>query len=197
MSWLKDKLASAFGGGAVHAHTLLIAQKKVLNREGQLLLAEGMTLKELSKTSPGLWIPDGKARRVVKDKKVTDDFCEDIVDTMQASVAAFSTYKYHHSGIGAGAEGAAEDALVDPKENARVVGSQVDGASAKEYKSIATITYTGSLAIIEHGLFNTAGAGGPPVTGGRMMDRTLFAAINVVATNAIEYTFTIAFTSGG
>lgn len=197
MSWLKDKLVSAFGGGAVHAHTLLIAQKKVLNREGQMLLAGGIPLEELSKTRPGLWIPDGKARRVVKDKKVTDDFCEDIVDTMQSSVAAFSLYKYHHSGTGAGAESEAESALVTPREDARVVGSQVDGASAKEYKSIATITYTDTWAIIEHAIFNTAGAGGPPVTGGRMMDRTLFAAINVVATNAIEFTFTIAFTSGG
>ena len=197
MSWLKDKLVSAFGGGAIHAHTLLIAQKKVLNREGQMLLAGGIPLEELSKTRPGLWIPDGKARRVVKDKKVTDVFCADIVDTMQASVAAFSNFKYHHSGDGAGAEGATETALVAPKENARVVGTQVDGASAKEYKSVATITYTNTYAIIEHAVFNTAGAGGPPVTGGDMMDRTLFAAINVVATNAIEFTFTISFTSGG
>jgi len=196
MSWFKDKLASAFGGGAVHAHTLLIAQKKVLNREGRLLLAGGVPLEELSKSRPELWIPDGKARRVVHDKQVTDDFCEDIVDTLQSSVAAFSTYKYHHSGEGVGAEDPTDDALGTPREDARVVGTQIEG-TAKVYKSVATITYTGGFAITEHGLFNTAGAGGPPVTGGRLMDRTKFAAINVVATNAIEFTFTISFTSGG
>lgn len=200
MSWFnlrKLLLPNGFGGGAVHAHTLLVAQKKILSPEGQLLLADGVPLQELARTRPGLWLPSREVRRVVKDKKVTDDFCEDIVDTLQASVAAFSTYKYHHSGEGVGAEDATDDALGTPREDARVVGTQVEGVTAKEYKSVATITYTNTWAITEHGLFNTAGAGGPPVTGGRLMDRTKFAPINVVATNAIEFTFTIAFTSGG
>ncbi len=196
MDWLKKQLSDAFGGGAIHAHTLLVAQKKILSQEGKSLLTGGMPLGELAITRPGLWLPSKEIRRVIKDKKVTDDFCEDIVDTLVSSVAAFSDYKYHHSGTGVVAEDATDAALGTPKEDARVVGTQEE-SSAKVYQSVATITYTGTWAITEHGLFNTAGAGGPPVVGGRLMDRTVFAAINVVATNAIEFTFTIAFTSGG
>lgn len=184
-------------GGAIMAHTILEARRKVLSPEGQGLLANGISLGELAITRPELWNYDKTVRREVRDKCVTDDFCEDIVDTLQSSVAAFSNYKYHHSGEGVGAEDPTDAALGTPREDAREVGSQIEGTTAKIYKSVATITYTGTWAITEHGLFNTAGAGGPPVVGGRLMDRTKFAAINVVATNAIEFTFTIAFTSGG
>ena len=159
------------GGGALVAHTTLTARL----------------------------IVDGKVtdvRREVRDKVVTDDFCEDIVDNLIAEGAPFGDYKYHHSGEGVGAENATDSALGTPRENARDAGTQVE-ASSKVYESVATTTYTGTYAITEHGLFNTAGAGGPPVTGGILMDRTKFAAINVVSGNQIEWTFTIAFTSGG
>jgi hypothetical protein len=197
MNRLQRAIVKGFGGGVINAHTTLTARKLELSGAGKLFLADGYPLQKLADDRPGLWLPTSNVRRVVHDKVVTDDFCEDIVDTLQASVAAFSTYKYHHSGEGTGAEDATDAALGTPREDARVTGTQVDGASAKEYKSIATITYTGTWAITEHGVFNTAGAGGPPVTGGRLMDRTKFAAINVVSTNAIDFTFTISFTSGG
>jgi hypothetical protein len=199
MNWFKEKLEDVLGlgVGVLKARSTLVAQRKILSHQGQLLLSDGYPLQQLMYDRPGLWLPDKATRRVVKNKCVTDDFCEDIVDTMQSSVAAFSTYKYHHSGTGAGAEAATDAALVTPVEDARAVGTQVDGASAKEYKSIATITYAAGHSIIEHGLFNTAGAGGPPVVGGRMLDRALFGVITVVATNAIEFTYTIALTSGG
>ncbi len=186
-------------GGAIMAHTELVARKLELTPFGQALVASGRDAKEIyaRPLEDGLWRYSEDERRVVKDKCVTDVFCEDIVNTLQSSVAAFSNFKYHHSGEGVGAEAAGDTALGTPRESARVVGTQVDGASAKEYKSVATITYTGSYAITEHGLFNTAGAGGPPVVGGDLMDRTKFAAINVTNGMAVEFSFTISFTSGG
>ncbi len=168
---LFTKAGGGIGGGAIIAHTTLVAKL----------------------------IVDGKVtdvRREVRDKVVTDDFCEDIVDNLITEVSAFGDYKYHHSGEGVGAEAAADSALGTPREDNRDVGTQVED-SPKVYKSIATTTYGSTWAITEHGLFNTAGAGGPPVTGGILMDRTKFAAINVVNLNQIEWTFTIAFTSGG
>lgn len=198
MNWLAKQVVKGFGGGVIEAHTTLVAVKKVLSPEGQnILIKGGYTPGELAIERPGLWLPSREIRRRVKDKVVTDDFCEELVDELQSAIAAFATYKYHHSGEGTDAEAAGDAGLGTPREDARVVGTQVEGATTKTYKSIATITYTGSYAITEHGLFNTAGAGGPPVTGGTLMDRTKFAAINVVATNAVEFTFTIAFTSGG
>ena len=124
-------------------------------------------------------------KRVTKDKVVTTAFAEFVAAELITETSAFGDFKYHHSGEGTGNEVVADAALGTPREDARDVGTQVQGASAVGYKSIATTTYTGSYAITEHGLFNTAGAGGPPVTGGVMMDRSKFAAINVVATNQI------------
>lgn len=169
---LLAKAGGGVGSGALIAHTTLTARK----------------------------IVDGKVtdvRREIRDRVVTDDFCEFIVAQLQTETSAFGDFKYHHSGTGVGAENATDSGLGTPELDARTVGTQVEGANAKEYKSIATETFDGVAAITEHGLFNTAGAGGPPVTGGVLMDRTKFAAINVVSGNQIEWTFTIAFTSGG
>lgn len=177
--WLRGQMTVAgggIGGGAVVGHTTLTARKKELGPDGLHHYTDEF--------------------RFVRDKKVTDVFCEDIVDNLIAEVSAFGDYKYHHSGTGVGAEDATDTALGTPELDARTTGTQVEDSS-KVYKSIATETFDGAAAITEHGLFNTAGAGGPPVTGGILMDRTVFAAINVVATNQIEWTFTISFTSGG
>ncbi len=135
------------------------------------------------------------SHRIILDRVVTDDFVEDIVDALVAETWT-PLYKYHHSGTGVGAEAAADSALGTPVENNRVVGTHVEDSS-KVYKSVATITYTGTHAITEHGIFKTAGAGGPPVTGGILMDRTKFTAIPMVNGLQIEFTFTLGFTSGG
>jgi hypothetical protein len=204
--WLAQKLPdSLLGGAIVKGFTTLGAQLKKLPLHQldhvQRILANGgySGYAEMLVDRPAmraLWVPT-KVRRLVRNKCVTTVFVNDIVDTLESSVAAFSLFKYHHSGTGTGAEAVGDTGLGTPRESARDVGTQVDGASANIYKSVATTTYTNTWAITEHGLFNTAGTGGPPVTGGDLMDRTLFAAINVVSTNQIEWTFTITFTAGG
>jgi len=132
-----------------------------------------------------------------KDHVVTTDFAEFIAAQLITETSAFGDFKYHHSGTGVGDENIADEGLGTPKEDARNVGTQVQGASPVGYKSVATTTYTGTWAITEHGLFNTAGAGGPPVTGGILMDRSKFAAINVVVTNQIEWTYELTIAAGG
>ena len=72
----------------------------------------------------------------------------------------------------------------------RVVGTQEEGATANIYKSVATISYSGSYAITEHGLFNAS-------SGGALMDRTKFPAINVISGDSIQFSFQITFSSGG
>lgn len=135
-------------------------------------------------------------RRTEINREVTDTFVNDIVDSLVAA-AYLNTYKYHHSGTGTVTEYQTDTDLGTPVEAARVVGTQIEGDNTYVYKSVATITYTASYAITEHGLFDTAGAGGPPVVGGIMMDRTKFSAINVDSGDKIEFTFTISFTAGG
>lgn len=130
-------------------------------------------------------------------KVITTAFANFVAAQLITETSAFGDFKYHHSGTGVGDEAVADTGLGTPREDARDVGTQVQGASAVGYKSIATTTYTGTWAITEHGIFNTAGAGGPPVTGGTLMDRSKFAAINVVATNQVEWTYELTIAAGG
>jgi hypothetical protein len=157
-------------------------------------------------THPQLWRPVKEkfwgifSKSIVrrrKDHVVTTAYAEFVAAQMITETSAFGDFKYHHSGEGTGNENVADTGLGTPREDARDVGTQVQGASAVGYKSVATTTYTNTYAITEHGLFNTAGAGGPPVTGGVLMDRSKFAAINVVATNQIEWTYEITIAAGG
>jgi hypothetical protein len=128
-------------------------------------------------------------RREVRDKAVTTVFVNDIVDSLVAA-AYLNDYKYHDSGTGVGAEAAGDTALGTPCGDARDTGTQLEGASANIYKSVATHTYDEALAITEHGLFDAA-------TTGILMDRTVFAAINVVATDQIQFTYQLTLTAGG
>ena len=119
---------------------------------------------------------------VVCRKKVTTAFVEFLVDNLVADVSAFGDFKFHDSGEGVVAENITDEALGTPWGGARTVGTQEEGASAHIYKSVATTTYNGTKAITEHGLFNIAAVG-------ILMDRSVFAAINVVDTNQIEWTY--------
>lgn len=125
-------------------------------------------------------------RREVVNKKVTVSFCNDIVDNLIAEVAAFGDYKYHDSGEGVVAEDNTDIGLGSPCGIARQIGSQEEGATTYEYKSIGTITYDAGYAVTEHGLFNT-------LASTILLDRTVFGAINVISTDQIEFTFTIQF----
>lgn len=129
-------------------------------------------------------------RRVVYDKVVTTAFVNFIVAQLQTETSIFGDFKYHDSGTGTGDEAVGNTTLGTPCGDARDAGSQTVGASNNIYKSVATHTYDESLAITEHGLFNADAAG-------TLMDRTKFAAINVIATDQIEFTFQITFTAGG
>jgi hypothetical protein len=130
--------------------------------------------------------------QTILDKVVTTAFVNDVVDVLQGiagPLAAINAYKYHASGTGVAAE-AVGDAVLGTEVDSRVVGSQEEGASANIYKSVGTITYSGAYAITEHGLFNAAAAG-------TLMDRTKFAAVNVISGDSIQFTFTIQFNAGG
>jgi len=124
--------------------------------------------------------------RIEKNRKVTTAFVNFIVDQLIAETSGFGDFKYHDSGVGVGAESAADTALGTPCGDTRDAGTQIEGDETYEYKSVATHTYDEGLAITEHGLFNAS-------ADGILMDRTVFSAINVVAADKIEFTFTIQF----
>ena len=131
----------------------------------------------------------GNSQEIIKDKVVTDDFCEDIVAALVAETWT-PLYKYHHWGTGTNAENATDSALQTPGAEARAVGTHIEGATAKTYKSVGTLTCNATpKTIVEHGLFKASSIG-------VLMDRTKHGAHELVEGNQIEYTFNIAFTSG-
>lgn len=121
-------------------------------------------------------------------KKVTQAFIEYIVDSLQNSTTSpMDVFKYHDSGEGTTGESNADTALETPTGIARVSGTQIEGAAADIFKTVATITYDDAYAITEHGVFSDT-------SGGTLMDRSVFSAINVANTDQIEFTYQIEFT---
>ena len=141
-------------------------------------------------THPEFYKEVRNGRRKVRNRVVTNAYVNLLVDELQANQAAHSDFKYHDSGTGTAAESAGDTALGTPCGEARDTGTQVEGASANIYKSVATTTYTATKAITEHGLFNAT-------TAGVLMDRSVFAAINVVSGNQIEFSYELSVSSGG
>lgn len=111
-----------------------------------------------------------------------------LVDELQATVTAHSSYKYHDSGTGTTAEAVGDTALVTAVES-RATGTQTE-SSATVYQSVGTVSYTGTRAITEHGLFSAS-------TGATLMDRTVFSAINVVSGDSIQFTYSLTCSAGG
>jgi hypothetical protein len=160
------KVASAFGAGTINATTELEIKHI---RNGKVI-----------------------GKQTVLDKVVSTAFVNEIVDSLQGTSGPYGTfddYKYHATGTATADENVSDVAL-GAEVGARVIGSQEEGATANIYKSVGTITYTGSYAITEHGLFNASSAG-------TLMDRTKFAAVPVINGDSIQFTFTIQFNAGG
>jgi len=133
---------------------------------------------------------------VVGYRVVTTEFVNHLSTCLQGTTTRFTTYKYHALGTGTGDEAVGDTALgteITDGSPARGVGSQEAGASANIYKSIsAAITMDASLAITEHGLLSAAYGDTD-----ELMDRTKFAAINVVSGDTITPTYQLTATAGG
>lgn len=138
---------------------------------------------------------------VVSYRVVTDDGVEAIVDAFQ-NLAELEDFKYHGYGTGTTAEAATDAALVtelttEYSPNAtRPTGSQTEGATANIYRTVATLTPDsgGVIAITEHAIFDQAATGG-----GVMLDRSVFAAMNLDSANGdnLQTTYDFEVVSGG
>jgi hypothetical protein len=110
--------------------------------------------------------------------------------TAFTNVVEPETLNFHDCGTGTTAEAIGQTALVTPFGGARVSGTQSTPGSSNIYRSVATVAFTGPLAITEHGLFTAS-------TGGTLFDRSLFAAINVVNGDSVQYTWELTLPAGG
>lgn len=115
------------------------------------------------------------------------------VNTLAASSGAgtLGAFNYHDSGTGTAAATSTDSGLATQAGPAtRATGTKTTPA-ANQYRSVGTITYAGPLAITEWGLFN-ADTGAVP-----MWDRRVFAAVNVVNLDSIQFTYTVTLSGGG
>ncbi len=121
---------------------------------------------------------------------VTTAFVQFMVDQLQTETSVWGDFKFHDSGVGTTAAAVGDTDIETTDAESRVTGSQTEGATADIYKSVGTISYTTTKAITEHGLFSI-------VTGGTLMDRHVFSAINVVSGDSIEFTYELTVNDGG
>jgi hypothetical protein len=135
------------------------------------------------------------------DGKVTDYGVISTLSVTTAFVAALATYMfdgsgvvptaydYHDCGTGTNAENITDVALQTAYGGARTNGTPTNPGSG-QYRSVGLISFSSGFAITEHGLFSAAAAG-------TLMDRSVFAAINVVNGDSIQFTYTWTASAGG
>lgn len=100
-----------------------------------------------------------------------------------------TAFNYHDSGTGTNAESIADTGLQTPAGPARVAGTQ-SNPSPGNYQSQATITYTATQDITEHGIFDAS-------TNGTLLDRSVKAPIGVVPGLSIIWTYNNIDGAGG
>ena len=125
---------------------------------------------------------DGKVigERSLGHNLVVDDGLEYIVDCWQNSVE-METMKYHDTGEGVTGAAAGNSAMESATGFTRATGSTTE-TSAKVFKSVGTVSCTGTKAITEWGIFSAS-------TGGVLGARNTFSAINVVNGDSCEFTW--------
>jgi len=126
---------------------------------------------------------------ILSRRVVTTAFVTYMVDQLQTETSTWGDYKWHDSGVGSTAENVSNTAMETTDGEARVTGTQTEGA-ANVYVSVGTISYTTTKAITEHGLFND-------VSAGTLLDRSVFSAINVVNGDSIQFSYSLSVNSGG
>lgn len=120
-----------------------------------------------------------------------------IVDAFQ-NLTELEVLKYHGIGTGTAVEAAADTALgaesttaLNP-DSTRATGSTVEGASANVYRTVGTLTADAAIAATEHGIFSQAATGG-----GTLLDRSVFAAVNLASGDSLQTTYDFTVSAGG
>lgn len=134
---------------------------------------------------------------LVSCRVVTDAGVQYIVDAFQ-NLTELENMKFHGLGTGSTAEAATQTALVTElttqysTSNTRPTGTLGEkSGDSKTYETTATITVSASVAATEHAIFSQAATGG-----GVMLDRSVFAAVNLASGESLQATYQLTFPSG-
>lgn len=107
--------------------------------------------------------------------------------------------RFHGVGTGTTAEAATQTALVTElttqyaTANTRPTGTLAEQAgNANVFETVASVTVSAAAALTEHGIFTQAAA-----PGGVMLDRSVFAVVNLAVAEALQVTYRLTLPSGG
>lgn len=121
-----------------------------------------------------------------------------LVDCLQG-LAEPELLRYHGFGTGTTAEAVGQTALVTElttqyaTANTRPTGTLAEQAgNPNVFETVATNTVSASAAITEHGIFTQAAA-----PGGVLLDRSVFAAVNLAAAESLQVTYRLTLPAGG
>lgn len=129
---------------------------------------------------------------VVGRRYVTDDGVAFLVDDWDDDSTDITNMNYHASGTDNTAENQTDSDLGAEATSVtdRVAGTKSQPA-AYQLRSIGTQSFTGSAAIVEHGLFSVI-----TESAGVLWDRTVFTVINVGNGDSIQWTYTCTLNAG-
>lgn len=128
---------------------------------------------------------------VVSHRVVTSAFVNAAAANMvnNATSPTIDAYDYHDCGTGSTAEATSDTTLVTAYGGSRATGT-ASNPSSNVYRSVGTITFSGTFAVVEHGLFSAS-------TSGTLLDRSVFSAVNVVSGDSIQFTYSLTLSAGG
>lgn len=159
-------------------------------REAIQLLALTMSIGFTSELSATVIHADGtKTEYGVVSRRVVTTVGATYLATAFTGSGAASNINWHLSGTGTGAESITDTALGTPIGSTRVAGTQ-SNPSGQVYQSQATLSYTTTNAVTEHGIWTAS-------TSGTLWDRSVFSAINVINGDSIQFTYQLTINSGG
>lgn len=133
---------------------------------------------------------------LVSLRVVTDTGVAFIVDSFQGTVEP-EVMKYHGIGTGSTGELQTESALVTELTTQYIVNSTRATGSTTEfaanvYQTVGVNTVDAAVVLREHGVFSQAA-----VPGGVMIDRSLYAAVNLEANDSIQTDYRLTFAANG
>ena len=124
-------------------------------------------------------------------REVTDAGVAFLVDDWDDDSTDITDFDYHGCGTVNTAEDQTQTALEGEVGTATVTREAGTATQPNAYDLLSTATqaFSGSAAVVEHGLFSAD-------TGGTMWDRTMFATITVANGESITWAYTVTFTAG-
>lgn len=133
---------------------------------------------------------------LVSGRVVTNAGMAYLVDAFQ-NLTEVELFRYHGIGTGTAGESPSDTALGTEAttqyttNNTRPTGTITEGSGTNIFETVATVTVKASIAVTEHGIFTQAG-----VPGGTLLDRSVFAAINLASGEGVVFTYDLVFPSG-